>query len=178
VTTSPVLSLDGTRVLVVDTACNLHQITILSNHGSTYGSVASPATPTETSVQLTTGTTCTMSSPFVDYSTGGAYVGDDSGVLYKIPNAFGTPGTVTSGTVDSGHALLSPVVDSACVLVTTAYGKLCLVNASDLTVVSCAQPGYAGGANVITDPPLVDATYTSAYVFGNKHSSASVAFVQ
>jgi len=176
VTTSPVLSLDGTKVLVVDRACNLHQITIPSDHSTTYGSVASPATPTETSVSLG-GAACTKSSPFVDYSTGAAYVGNDSGVLYKIPNAFGTPGTPTSGTVDSGHALLSPVVDSALqrVLVTTAYGKLCLVRASDLTVVSCAQPGYAGATNVITDPPLVDASpgYRTAHVFGNRYNGAN-----
>jgi hypothetical protein len=180
VTTSPVLSLDGTKVLVVDTACNLHQIAISSDHSTTYGSVASPATPTKTSVSLG-GAACTMSSPFVDYSTGAAYVGSDSGVLYKIPNAFGTPGTVTSGTVDSGHALLSPVVDSALqrVLVTTGYGKLCLVNASDLAVVgSCAQPGYAGGANVITDPPLVDSTNVRVYVFGNSEAGSAIPFVR
>ena len=178
VTTSPVLSLDGAKVLVVDTVCNLHQITIPSDHSATYGSVASPATPTETSVSLG-GAACTKSSPFVDYSTGAAYVGNDSGVLYKIPNAFGTPGTVTSNTVDSGHALLSPVVDSALqrVLVTTAYGKLCLVRASDLTVVSCAQPGYAGGANVITDPPLVDSTNVRVYVFGNSEAGSAIPFV-
>ena len=174
VTTSPVLSLDGAKVLVVDTVCNLHQITIPSDHSATYGSVASPATPTETSVSLG-GAACTKSSPFVDYSTGAAYVGNDSGVLYKIPNAFGTPGTVTSNTVDSGHALLSPVVDSALqrVLVTTAYGKLCLVRADTLALAdTCAQVGRSTTAGVITDPPLVDSGNRSAFVFGKSHNDS------
>jgi len=180
VTTSPVLSLDGTKVLVVDTVCNLHQITIPSDHSTTYGTVASPATPTKTSASLG-GAACTKSSPFVDYSTGAAYVGNDSGVLYKIPNAFGTPGTPTSGTVDSGHALLSPVVDSDLqrVLVTTTYGKLCLVNATNLTVVgSCAQPGAEGAVSVITDPPLVDSTNVRVYVFGNSEAGSPIPFVR
>jgi hypothetical protein len=175
VTTSPVLSLDGRKVLVVDTACNLHQITIPSDHSKTYGPVA----PTETSVSLG-GAACTKSSPFVDYSTGAAYVGDDNGVLYKIPNAFGTPGTPTSGAVDNTHALLSPVVDSDLqrVLVTTAYGKLCLVNAtSPPFVVSCVQPGTEGGNNVITDPPLVDSTNVRVYVFGNSAAGSAIPFV-
>ena len=180
VTTSPVLSLDGSKVLVVDTACNLHQITIPSDHSATYGTVAVPLEPTKKSVWLG-GAACTKSSPFVDYSTGAAYVGNDNGVLYKIPNAFGTPGTVTSNTVDSGHALLSPVVDSALqrVLVTTTYGKLCLVNAtSPPFVVSCVQPGAEGATNVITDPPLVDSVYKKAFVFGNKYNGGLKAFVQ
>jgi len=175
VITSPVLSLDGTKVLVVDSACNLHQITIPSDHSKTYGPVA----PTGTSVPLG-GAACTKSSPFVDYSTGAAYVGDDSGVLYKIPNAFATPSTFTSGTVDSTHALLSPVVDSDLqrVLVTTTYGKLCLVNAtSPPFVVSCVQPGAEGATNVITDPPLVDSTNVRVYVFGNSAPGSAIPFV-
>jgi hypothetical protein len=123
----------------------------------------------------------TRSSPFVDYATDTAYVGADNGYLYKIHPVFGT-GTpaVTACAVVSGHALLSPVVDSAPalqrVLVTTTYGELCLVNASDLTVVSCVQPG-TDGAGVITDPPLVDSTNVRVYVFGNSAAGSAIPFV-
>ncbi|MFZ0950670.1 MAG: hypothetical protein WAN17_00310 [Candidatus Sulfotelmatobacter sp.] len=103
--TSPVLSVDGTKVAFVEStsAGSYFHVLYLPNPipapPSQSGSVLSPLTPTSCTTPTTAGcmTTLTIetsatnsnSSPWVDYNTDTAYVGADNGVLYKITPVFG-----------------------------------------------------------------------------------------
>ena len=91
--TSPIVSLDGTKVAFVDGAnpAVFHVLTWTAGEGSVFA----PATPTPSEivdVTLTGATTDSFSSPFIDYYADAAYVASDSGKLYKITGVFkGTP---------------------------------------------------------------------------------------
>ncbi len=115
VSTSPALSLDGTKVAFIesDPATDTSYFTVLAPHRgdgvvSDLQTVTSPKTVasftgsapvagsgTATSVALFN--TDTLSSPFVDYRDDVAYVGDDQGVLYRIKNVFCTTSACTGG---------------------------------------------------------------------------------
>jgi hypothetical protein len=141
VPTSPVISLDGTKIAYVENAqvsgLVLHVLTIGSGTefgscsntgavlptcatapvvpGSTHNSTATDFMVPLSVPTLGTAVTDTRSSPFVNYSTDTLYVGDDSGHLYAVTGVFqGTP-TLAGGnfpvTVSSGNFLNSPVVD-------------------------------------------------------------------
>jgi len=90
--TSPILSLDGTKVAFVDgaTPAVFHVLTPTAGQGT----VAAPATPTAgqiVNLPLPTGAD-TNSSPFVDYFNDVAYVGTNNGRIFKITGVFqGTP---------------------------------------------------------------------------------------
>ncbi len=125
VQTSPVLSMDGTKVAFVETrtAANggaiLHLLKWHALDGGAINTAAAPATATVwtadglaghcpvagacmISIVLNGPQADTGSSPFYDYARDAIYVGDDNGVLHKIINAFGvagtTPSEVTTGT--------------------------------------------------------------------------------
>jgi hypothetical protein len=121
VPTSPVLSLDGTKIAYVENAAVsglvLHVLTIgsgtefgsgcaSSNSGTALPTCATApvvpgntlnSTATDFMVPLSVptlgvSTTDTRSAPFVNYSTDTLYVGDDSGHLYAVTGVFtGTP---------------------------------------------------------------------------------------
>ncbi len=130
ITTSPVLSLDGTQVAFVEG----DDLILLKWKAST-GTLAAPAAPTNegtASAYSTCTTPCmfhfalnnadTYSSPFYSYVGDILYVGDNGGDLYKFNPVFNaTPGEITtnwpvtgtfnasgSGTVPLG----SPILDS------------------------------------------------------------------
>ena len=135
---SPVLSLDGTRIVYVETAAAggalLKILQWKSGEGTINASgVSTSVAPTNV---LTTGsdwstcpagTSClftlsfsggaqdTGSSPFYDYTDDALYVGDDAGSLHKFTGVFnGTPTEVTTGwpiAVSTGK-LTSPVFDA------------------------------------------------------------------
>jgi hypothetical protein len=122
VQTSPVLSLDGTKVAFVETRTGGAILHLLMWHAGDGGAINTAAAPTIAtvwtpdgrtghcpvtgscmiSVALNGGKTDTASSPFYDYQRDVIYVGDDAGVLHKIINAFGisgaTPSEVLAGT--------------------------------------------------------------------------------
>jgi len=113
--TSPIISLDGTKVAFVDGASPavFHVLTWTAGQGS----VAAPATPTQiVDVTLTGATTDTRSSPFMDYMNDVAYVASDNGRLFKITGVFnGTPALAGSPWPRrvgfSAPNLTSPVID-------------------------------------------------------------------
>jgi hypothetical protein len=133
--TSPVLSLDGTKVAFVEstgTRSYFHVLVLPSpvpappSHTGTVISPATPATCTSpttpgcmSTVQISTANN-TLSSPWVDYGSDTAYVGTDDGKLYKITPVFGggAPALVNDANwpvtiVSSGSRVLTaPVVDS------------------------------------------------------------------
>jgi hypothetical protein len=111
VTTSPVLSLDGTKVAFVESAAgNAAHFHVLawktadgqSNNLQTVSggleiisfASSAPAAGSGLVTDLQLGTlatgTDTLSSPFIDYANDVAYVGNDIGTLYRIKNVFCT----------------------------------------------------------------------------------------
>lgn len=129
----------------------------------------------------------TDSPPYYDYGTDILYVGDDNGVLHKFVGIFnGTPGEVTSGnwpvTVHSGTKLTGPVHDlnSNNIFVADSSGILSYVLESGSTTGACASgtapclgtPSQSlGGA--ILDPPIVDGTNQTVFVFDGTGSSGA-----
>ena len=125
INTSPVLSVDGTKIAWVVTANPpvLHVLTI-GTAGSNGTSATIPAFPGTGNNAVDTTISFgsvgdTRSSMFVDYRDDVGYVGDDNGVLHKFSGMFhGTPAEVSTGGwprtgVDgTGHKLNSPVFDS------------------------------------------------------------------
>lgn len=123
--TSPVLSLDGTKVAYVESRTNANGGSILHllkfKPGNTIiiqGTIAAPASPDTVMLagQAWNNTNCpalnscvanivfqgaqpaTLSSPFYNYATDELYVGDDNGILHKFTGVFlGTPAEVVTG---------------------------------------------------------------------------------
>jgi hypothetical protein len=117
ITTSPVLSGDGSKVIYVESTSSASYLHVLVWNSSDGGIVGSPKTPTNSEtavgscpsgspqpsclVTISLGTpsttSVTNSSPFYDYEDDIVYFGDDNGYLYKVTPVLnsGTP-TVTS----------------------------------------------------------------------------------
>ncbi len=141
VETSPVLSIDGSKVAFVETRTNANGgsiLHLLKWHAGDGGAINTAAAPTVATVWTADGAAghcpvngaCmislvfngaqadTGSSPLYDYARDAMYVGDDNGVLHKFINVFGanaTPSEVVTGnwpiTVDTGRILTSPTLD-------------------------------------------------------------------
>ena len=128
VETSPVLSLDGSKVAFVETrsAANggaiLHLLKWSAGDGGAINTAAAPTIATAwtpdghaghcpvtgscmISIAFNGGQADSASSPFYDYQRDVIYVGDDADVLHKIVNAFGvssaTPSEVVTGMTGS-----------------------------------------------------------------------------
>jgi hypothetical protein len=129
VTTSVVLSLDGSQVAFAQTNAGIASLTILkwaAIAGESPGSprtlsVTSPGSyrtctaPCMTSLTFAGSTSDSGSAPFEDYSSDSLYIGDDSGKLHKFTGVFlGTPAEASSPwpVSVSASALASPVYDS------------------------------------------------------------------
>jgi hypothetical protein len=107
VPTSPVLSLDGTKVAFVESAsgaahfhvlawkatdgvdANNKQNTLAPRQVTTFSAVVPVAGANGVASDLAFGaTTDTLSSPYIDYAKDTAYVGNDAGVLFRFKNVF------------------------------------------------------------------------------------------
>ena len=192
VTTSPVLSGDGTKVAFIQSTAGTMSLVVLKWKAAT-GTLAAPATPT-TSANITTCTApCmsvtsvsatvadTYSSPFYDYNNDIIYVGDNAGHLYKITGVFnGTVSpSVTSVTLTAGNDVASPVYDlvSGCVFVGDSEGFLYSVDSGTFTTTTVCNSGtfklFGHSENLgdgaasegIFDAPLVDSSAQMVYAF-------------
>jgi hypothetical protein len=109
IATSPTLSLDGTKIAVVETgggAAHFHVLAWKSGDGVSTNLQAAVGTPVSlnggfptlapaagsgTMTDLVLGSANdSNSSPFVDYLNDVAYVGNDAGILFRIKNVFCT----------------------------------------------------------------------------------------
>jgi hypothetical protein len=161
--TSPVLSLDGTKIAYVETRINtkggamLHILKWKAGQGTS----ATPVAPNQIVTNWSTcaaGNSCivnitfngaqpdTNSAPFYDYSLDVLYVGDDKGVLHKFtPVLTGVPAEVVDGswpiTVNAGAILSSPVFDagSGNIFVGDSTGVLSYVQDVNSTNGGCAS---------------------------------------
>jgi hypothetical protein len=140
--TSPVLSLDGSKVAFIETPAsgaatlrilkwvggqgtdsnhptapqNLYTNTTVGAGGNTAWSTCPAGKSCMISIAFQNGMQDKISAPFYDYSNDLAYVGDASGNLHKFTGVFnGTPAEVTTGGWPisvSANVLTSPVYDS------------------------------------------------------------------
>ena len=135
VATSPVLSLDGTKVAFIEntgTGAVLRILKFASGEGSDSTSPVAPAHTAYTSWSSCTSGSCmisvpfanvagdTTSSPYYDYQNDAIYVGDSIGYLHKFSPVFsGTPAELKGGGTTSGwpqeisasNPLASPIYD-------------------------------------------------------------------
>lgn len=175
---SPVLSLNGTKVAWVARINGIVHVLTVGTTGSNGTSVTAPVFPgtgnnaVDTTVTLNGGPRVTQSSLFVDYSSDVGYVGDDSGVLHKITGVFnGTPAEVTTGgwpvPVSAAAVLNNPVFDSTSknIFVTDSTGHLSYVREVGSTSGTCASGstpclGFPAltisSVSAVRDSPVVD----------------------
>jgi len=169
--TSPIISLDGTKVAFVDGAnpAVFHVLTWTAGEGSVFA----PNTPTPSEmvdVTLTGATTDSFSSPFIDYYDDAAYVATDNGKLYKITGVFkGTPalagGPWPRRVGFSAPNLTSPVIDFSTgeIFLGSTDGNLYAFTkgGAQLFPVTIGNGGATGG---IVDAPVVDGLNGLVYV--------------
>ena len=190
--TSPVLSLDGTKVAFVesiDGASHFHVFTLgtTGGNGTAYNSPAVPHTivdngittittatnnAADTYVTMRGGVMVTRSSPFVDYLNDVAYVGDDNGKLHKFTGVFnGTLAEVTTEgwpfTVANGSTMNGPIVDSTSGnIFAGAGGDVYCVVASTPAFCSSKSVNVSNGttsSGASLDPPIIDGTVEMLY---------------
>jgi hypothetical protein len=216
VATSPALSLDGTKVAFVETAAgaahfhvlawksgdgvaaNLQSVITPRTINSGFATLA-PVAGTGTATDLTLGSSSdTLSSPFVDYAHDVAYIGNDTGTLFRVTHVFctnpdctngGSPAPILDGNWGSGGGLAtacsgqltSPVVDGRTgnIFVGCSDGKL-----YGFTPAGAPIPGsplIVGNGTVtggIVDPPMIDAVNGFAYVVSGNSAGGSSVLVQ
>ncbi len=209
VVTSVVLSIDGTQVAFVQSNSSGVASLVLLRWKASIGTLTAPASPTSEAAGSYNGCTApcmttltfsgsprpsdTYSSPFVDYGTSTAYVGDDAGSLHKFTNIFasGTPAEAKSPwpvAVNSNASLASPVYDTvsgdifvgdylfssssrcepSATNLNSSCGYLYSINSSSGTVTRSAQLDYNFG---IMDGPVIDSSAREVYVFAGDDGS-------
>jgi len=185
IATSPVLSLDGTKVAFVDNA-NPAVFHVLTWSAADGGTVPAPATPTAgeiVNLTLTGATTDPDSSPFVDYYNDFAYVGTNNGRLYKITGVFhGTPALAGAPwpITGLGTALTSPVIDFSTgnIFIGNAAGQLYGFTSAGAAITgSPATIGNGGAHGMLADPVLVDGLNGLLYVATGRNTAAGTAIV-
>ena len=182
--TSPILSLDGTKVAFLDgnSPAIFHVLTPTAGQGT----VAAPAVPTGAqmaSVTLTGATTDTNSPPFVDYYGDVAYVGTNNGMLFKITGVFkgtpalaGAPWPLTAG----AGTLTGPVIDfgTGNIFVGSSDGNLYGFTAAGAAITNSPLTVGSGRANGgIADPPVVDVVNGLIYVTSGEEPTRTFAVV-
>jgi hypothetical protein len=220
VATSPALSMDGTKIAFVETtgaAAHFHVLAPKAGDGQDAANAqnvlkpvlinsgfdaTAPAAGTGAVTDLTLGATSdTLSSPFVDYNTDKAYVGNDGGVLFRVKNVFcataactgggspapsldatwGVAGALTIGGSCTGASgkLTGAVLDSNTgnIFVGCADGKLYGFTSAGVAIAGSPLAVGDGTANGgIVDPPMIDAVNKFVYVASGSNGGASVLF--
>ena len=195
VVTSVVLSLDGSKVALVETAAGGATLRILKWKTGEGTAINLPTTPTTTltagqnwtacpaanscmaSLAFNNGAADIGSSPFCDYNSDTIYVGDNNSALHKFTGVFaGTPTEVITGgwpiTVNGTHNLTSPVFDSVSknIFVGDDQGRLSYAREVGSVTGACASgsPPCLGTPNIALGGAIVDGPIvdpTAARVF-------------
>ena len=187
VKTSPVLSLDGTKVAFIESVSGGAVFSVLTP--GTGGTVGAPLdatssgvitrlvyTPAQPGCTGPSGASNTRSSPFVDYTTDTAYVGADNGYIYRIHPVFGnngTPAVTACARPTTGNSMLtSPVYDPTAQRVFIADGAAPSTLYALSTDLLTKTPTVGLAVGTITDGPIVDGTNSLVYVFGGVSTQA------
>jgi hypothetical protein len=185
ITTSPILSEDGTKIgfvesipanagLGITASAVFHVVTWAP--GGAIGAAVPPASMS--SVPFSLSANDSASSPWIDYSADTVYVGSDNGSIYKITGVFhGIPtlsGPPWPVVVSSNLHLTSPVLDSARgeLMVGSANGNLFRIDTAT-GVLSTLAVG-AGASSGIVAPPIVDVTNGTTFVVSANDGTSAV----
>jgi hypothetical protein len=178
VKTSPVLSLDGTKIAFVESGtgvCVFHVLTWATGPGNGTSAKVSAApgvgnTASMTSLTFDATASDTFSSPWVDYTNDVAYVGADDGTLYKINGVFkstpvlaGAPWPIIVGAGGTGKRLnlTAPVLDQVTnnLFLGDERGNLWSINTVTPAAVKSLAIGKYGKLDPsVIDGPIVDVT--------------------
>jgi hypothetical protein len=187
--TSPVISLDGTKLAFIESSANgsaVHVLTIgtTGNNGTNVVIPVIPGTGNNAKLVTINYTTANNnhSSPWVDYPSDTLYVGADDGKLYKVTGVFkGTPTQVTGGgwpiAVTGAIQITGPVFDASTgnLFIGDSRGVLHSVNAITPGTVKNLAVGTAGQPNSqILDAPIVDSNGNVFATSSNDGTSAVV----
>lgn len=189
--TSPVLSLDGTKIAFVESSTGassiFHVLTWATGagNGTTALLSADPGvgnTATMTSLTYSATANNTRSSPWIDYVNDAAYVGANDGKVYKITGVFkGTPtlaGAPWPVLIGTNRTLSSPVLDQFTrnLFIGDNLGILWSFNADAPATKRSLVVGKATGTNpAILDGPILDAANGTVFaVSANDGASAVV----
>jgi hypothetical protein len=186
--TSPVLSLDGTKIAFIESAGTSSIFHVLK-WATGAGNGTSPtvsATPgvgnTATMTSLTyAAATDTRSSPWIDYTNDIAYVGADDGNLYKITGVFnGTPtlaGAPWPVLIGANRILTSPVLDQFTknLFLGDSTGRLWSVSSVTPANKSNLAVGLANVANpAVIDGPILDSSNGTVFAVSSNDGTSAV----
>ena len=179
ITTSPILSVDGTKIAFVESVPGTEAIFHVLTWAPNTGSITHAAPPTMTSLTFSTTANDTSSSPWIDYAADTVYVGSDNGVVNKITGVFrGTPTLVTVNwpvTIGKG-ALSPPVLDSflGYLMVGSSNGNLYQIDTTTGLFKSLAV-GKTGATNAgLVAAPVVDVTNGTTFVVSSNNGTNAV----
>jgi hypothetical protein len=184
VTTSPVLSLDGTQVAFVQAGSGAASLVVLrwAKSGGTVGAPAAitnvaPGSyngctaPCYTTLTLNGSPNDTNSPPFYVYEGADTmYIGDNSGKLHKFTGVFlGTPTEVLTAGAPwasvSANVLTGAVYDPVSTNVFVGDSGGFLYRVSSAGVLTASGRLAAAGSTGIVAPPLVDSTPATPVVY-------------
>lgn len=196
VQTSPVLSIDGTKVAFVESITNGSKFHVLAMdksgnsgcpnsspcNGTAFNQPATPGTlnsAVNTTITMSGNVSVTRSSPFVDYTNDIAYVGDDTGRLHKFTGVFnGTPAEAGSPwpfTVANGVILTGPVFDSGTsqhIFIGGSNGRLYCVTTAGAACSTASIAVGTGTSPAILDAPIVDSTEQKVFAAARTNANA------
>jgi hypothetical protein len=174
------LSQDGSKLAFVGNPGGIATFYVLT-WGTGGGTATVPLTPdagcvTSCLKSVTLGAVAdTTSTPYIDYANDAAYVGDDSGKIWKIVGVFkGTPAKATadpnwpaSGSFQTGTGgpLRSPVAALGKVYVTDAAGSLHVITPAASPTEVLATLDATGAAGQASDGPIVSISGVSGTIF-------------
>jgi len=181
IVTSPVLSLDGTKIAFVESvpaptpSAIFHVLTWTANQGD----IGAAAAPTMTSLTFSPLANSTTSSPWVDFGSDTAYLGADNGKIYKITPVFkGTPKLAVTPwpvTVSTGFHLTPPVLDArlGLLMVGSVNGNLYQINTATGFLAAPLIVGR-GPHHGILGAPIVDVTNGTTFVVSANDGTSGV----
>jgi hypothetical protein len=178
VLTSPVISLDGTKIAFIEslgTSAIFHVLTWTAGQGG----ITTAAAPTMTSLTFSTTATTTTSAPWVDYSSDIAYVCGDDGFVYQITGVFhgtptlsGAPWPVAAGV----RPLSPPVLDNrlGMLMVGSKNGSLYQINIANGALATLVVGVHGGTTPGIVGAPIVDVTNGTTFVVSANDGTSGV----
>lgn len=176
--TSPLMSLDGTKIAYIESAANstiFHILTWKSGQGTSATKAAAPtlvgsctaSSSCLASLTLSSSYTATFASPWIDYQTDKGFAASDDGTIYRISCVFKCAFN-TNPSIDWSYKL--PVAGTGGALpkpngpiynypfgllfVGDQLGEVWAINAGGSTPTLYAGPVMIGGGGcTVTDPP-------------------------
>jgi hypothetical protein len=186
ISTSPILSLDGTQIAFVESvpATPAQAIFHVLTWSPGQGTPTAAAAPNMTSLPLSASINDTTSSPWIDYFRDIVYVGLDDGTVHQITGVFngtlGESGSPWPVTVGSGFRLTAPVLDSiqGQLMVGSGNGRLYKIDTSSGTASSVAVgPPLVTGAGVFA-APIVDITNGTTFAVSSNDNAIGGVLLQ